>query len=215
MTLSIISRPVPHNTTIIMPRADKYEHEHHGHHHNPLSGAPAHYYQAQFAHGSYIQNASPPSASASSPRSPLPPLSPPNSQESASYPHHHQSSLSISSQSSQASPPHTHLQATYQPQHPHPQQMSPLPSILSLTSVPLTGASAPPKASLSGPGAPSSIVVLENGKKKHICGTCERSFTTSGHLARHSRVHTGERNHKCPFPGCETRCSRQDNLQQQ
>ena len=53
------------------------------------------------------------------------------------------------------------------------------------------------------------------GKKKHVCGTCDRAFTTSGHLARHSRVHTGERNHKCPFPGCETRCSRQDNLQQQ
>ena len=52
-------------------------------------------------------------------------------------------------------------------------------------------------------------------KKKHVCSTCERAFTTSGHLARHSRVHTGERNHKCPFPGCETRCSRQDNLQQQ
>lgn len=52
-------------------------------------------------------------------------------------------------------------------------------------------------------------------KKKHVCPTCDRAFTTSGHLARHSRVHTGERNHKCPFPGCETRCSRQDNLQQQ
>lgn len=51
-------------------------------------------------------------------------------------------------------------------------------------------------------------------KKKHLCPTCDRAFTTSGHLARHSRVHTGERNHKCPFPGCETRCSRQDNLQQ-
>ncbi|KAH7887255.1 hypothetical protein F5I97DRAFT_1858851 [Phlebopus sp. FC_14] len=51
-------------------------------------------------------------------------------------------------------------------------------------------------------------------KKKHVCATCERGFTTSGHLARHLRVHTGERNHKCPFPGCETRCSRQDNLQQ-
>ncbi|TFK63461.1 hypothetical protein BDN72DRAFT_847581 [Pluteus cervinus] len=51
-------------------------------------------------------------------------------------------------------------------------------------------------------------------KKKHVCPTCDRAFTTSGHLARHSRVHTGERNHKCPFPGCETRCSRQDNLQQ-
>lgn len=54
-----------------------------------------------------------------------------------------------------------------------------------------------------------------SSKKKHICPTCERAFTTSGHLARHTRVHTGERNHKCPFPGCETRCSRQDNLQQQ
>ncbi|KAF9235213.1 hypothetical protein BU15DRAFT_51666 [Melanogaster broomeanus] len=52
-------------------------------------------------------------------------------------------------------------------------------------------------------------------KKKHVCNTCDRGFTTSGHLARHLRVHTGERNHKCPFPGCETRCSRQDNLQQQ
>ncbi|KAG2012828.1 STE-12 alpha [Coprinopsis cinerea AmutBmut pab1-1] len=51
-------------------------------------------------------------------------------------------------------------------------------------------------------------------KKKHVCPTCERAFTTSGHLARHTRIHTGERNHKCPFPGCETRCSRQDNLQQ-
>ncbi|KIM38610.1 hypothetical protein M413DRAFT_447606 [Hebeloma cylindrosporum] len=51
-------------------------------------------------------------------------------------------------------------------------------------------------------------------KQKHVCGTCDRAFTTSGHLARHSRVHTGERNHKCPFLGCETRCSRQDNLQQ-
>ncbi|KAH9947197.1 hypothetical protein B0H21DRAFT_740017 [Amylocystis lapponica] len=51
-------------------------------------------------------------------------------------------------------------------------------------------------------------------KRKHICPTCDRGFTTSGHLARHTRVHTGERNHKCPFPGCETRCSRQDNLQQ-
>ncbi|KAI0638678.1 hypothetical protein C8Q77DRAFT_1049286 [Trametes polyzona] len=52
-------------------------------------------------------------------------------------------------------------------------------------------------------------------KKKHVCQLCNRAFTTSGHLSRHTRIHTGERNHKCPFPGCETRCSRQDNLQQQ
>ncbi|KAG6888210.1 hypothetical protein C0995_009807 [Termitomyces sp. Mi166 len=61
---------------------------------------------------------------------------------------------------------------------------------------------------------PSQSSTPTNTKKKHVCTVCERPFSTSGHLARHSRVHTGERNHKCPFPGCETRCSRQDNLQQ-
>lgn len=73
---------------------------------------------------------------------------------------------------------------------------------------------ASPPASVSDEPSPTAT----NGgdkKKKHICPTCSRPFTTSGHLARHMRVHTGERNHKCPFPACETRCSRQDNLQQQ
>lgn len=61
----------------------------------------------------------------------------------------------------------------------------------------------------------SSRASSSQHKKKHLCPICERGFSTSGHLARHSRVHTGERQHKCPFPGCETACSRQDNLQQQ
>ncbi|KAF5388808.1 hypothetical protein D9757_005691 [Collybiopsis confluens] len=67
------------------------------------------------------------------------------------------------------------------------------------------------------PHIPLSSPVPNQGqlaRKRHICPTCDRCFTTSGHLARHSRVHTGEKNHKCPFPGCDTRCSRQDNLQQ-
>ena len=65
------------------------------------------------------------------------------------------------------------------------------------------------------PSPPQQQQQQQQPKKKHVCPTCDRAFTTSGHLARHTRVHTGERNHKCPFPGCETRCSRQDNLQQQ
>ncbi|KAI0004979.1 hypothetical protein BJV74DRAFT_762575, partial [Russula compacta] len=64
----------------------------------------------------------------------------------------------------------------------------------------------PPSTSQFSPSTPN--------KKKHVCHICRKAFTTSGHLSRHARIHTGERNHKCPFPGCDTRCSRQDNLQQ-
>ncbi|KAH9965969.1 hypothetical protein BC827DRAFT_1181288 [Russula dissimulans] len=60
----------------------------------------------------------------------------------------------------------------------------------------------------------SQVTVSTANKKKHVCHICSKAFTTSGHLSRHTRIHTGERNHKCPFPGCDTRCSRQDNLQQ-
>ncbi|KAJ7226888.1 hypothetical protein GGX14DRAFT_347288 [Mycena pura] len=52
-------------------------------------------------------------------------------------------------------------------------------------------------------------------RQPHMCPQCRKMFTTSGHLMRHTRIHTGERNYSCPFPGCEMRCSRQDNLQQQ
>ncbi|KAG8724437.1 transcriptional repressor [Ceratobasidium sp. 395] len=68
----------------------------------------------------------------------------------------------------------------------------------------------------SAPASPGTSVAMaaQKAKKKHVCATCTRPFSTSGHLARHTRVHTGEQNRKCPFPSCETRCSRQDNLQQ-
>lgn len=55
----------------------------------------------------------------------------------------------------------------------------------------------------------------EGKAKPHVCPICQRGFTTGGHLQRHHRIHTGVKAFKCPFPGCETRTSRQDNLQQQ
>lgn len=51
-------------------------------------------------------------------------------------------------------------------------------------------------------------------KRKHVCLVCSRSFTTSGHLARHNRTHTGERKHLCPHPTCSARFARQDNCMQ-
>ncbi|SCU91750.1 LAFA_0F05578g1_1 [Lachancea sp. 'fantastica'] len=51
-------------------------------------------------------------------------------------------------------------------------------------------------------------------RRKYVCKTCDKGFTTSGHLARHKRIHTGEKNHVCPHAGCGQRFSRHDNCVQ-
>ena len=48
-------------------------------------------------------------------------------------------------------------------------------------------------------------------KRRYECQICGKSFTTSGHVARHNRIHTGEKNFQCPETGCSQRFSRQDN----
>lgn len=60
----------------------------------------------------------------------------------------------------------------------------------------------------------TTTTISDKKYRKYRCKTCEKSFTTSGHLARHSRIHTGERKHQCPHPGCDARFARQDNCMQ-
>ncbi|KAH6905968.1 hypothetical protein BKA70DRAFT_1289897 [Coprinopsis sp. MPI-PUGE-AT-0042] len=81
------------------------------------------------------------------------------------------------------------------------------------TLVPVSSTSRLDDTSLTKKSSHTPSASLE-ARRKHQCSSCPRAFTTSGHLSRHMRIHTGERNHHCPFPGCDVKCSRQDNLQQ-
>lgn len=95
---------------------------------------------------------------------------------------------------------------------------SPLVRILSTNLVFDTSRSSISSASSENSFVSSNIEAIRPGspepRKKNICKICCRVFTTSGHLARHNRIHTGERKHICPWPLCETRFARQDNCMQ-
>ncbi|KAJ2972636.1 hypothetical protein NUW58_g9145 [Xylaria curta] len=43
---------------------------------------------------------------------------------------------------------------------------------------------------------------------------CEKTFTTSGHASRHSKIHTAEKAVPCTFPGCHKKFTRADNMKQ-
>ena len=72
-------------------------------------------------------------------------------------------------------------------------------------------------AAISNPPSPksssSASPVIKRSSRRYTCH-CGKSFTTSGHLARHTRIHTGEKNYVCPEVNCGARFSRQDNCMQ-
>jgi hypothetical protein len=65
----------------------------------------------------------------------------------------------------------------------------------------------------------ASRPVLEKGPKRYPCRFrathgCDKTFTTSGHASRHSKIHTAEKAVACTHPGCEKKFTRADNMKQ-
>ncbi|KAI8808733.1 hypothetical protein BJ742DRAFT_667314, partial [Cladochytrium replicatum] len=53
-------------------------------------------------------------------------------------------------------------------------------------------------------------------KRRYLCQFegCGKNFSTSGHLARHRRLHTGAKPFACPIENCTSRFNRHDNMLQ-
>jgi uncharacterized Zn-finger protein len=61
--------------------------------------------------------------------------------------------------------------------------------------------------------------ISERGLKRYPCRFretmgCEKTFTTSGHASRHSKIHTAEKGVSCSWPGCQKKFTRADNMKQ-
>ncbi|KAK9376064.1 uncharacterized protein V1513DRAFT_440587 [Lipomyces chichibuensis] len=125
------------------------------------------------------------------------------------------------------SPPPADQRQYYQPStapYEHARSVSPLqpvntpsgPSIPTPPSAATSPRRTSPRGSKSSPSpSPTTAAAGEPVRKtrRYTCH-CGKSFTTSGHLARHMRIHTGEKNYVCPEKGCGARFSRQDNCMQ-
>lgn len=66
------------------------------------------------------------------------------------------------------------------------------------------------------PDYPQDLAPLKTIPRRFGCkyDGCGRSFSTSGHLTRHNKIHTGEKIHFCPILNCASKFSRRDNMNQ-
>lgn len=75
------------------------------------------------------------------------------------------------------------------------------------------GRSASYEDDLTGPGSGERPVKRFPCRYRDSHG-CEKTFTTSGHASRHSKIHTAEKAVPCSFKGCPKKFTRADNMKQ-
>jgi len=66
---------------------------------------------------------------------------------------------------------------------------------------------------------PTNRMPQERGAKRYPCRHrdshgCDKTFTTSGHASRHSKIHTAEKGVVCTWKGCQKKFTRGDNMKQ-
>lgn len=66
---------------------------------------------------------------------------------------------------------------------------------------------------INGYAAPPSPS-LTSSSRKFSCRVCGKKYMTAAHLTRHEATHTGIKPYECPYPGCGSRFSRNDNCMQ-
>lgn len=51
-------------------------------------------------------------------------------------------------------------------------------------------------------------------KKRYSCSLCPKTFTTTGHVSRHMRIHSNLKPFNCPIDSCDSWFARLDNMKQ-
>jgi uncharacterized Zn-finger protein len=69
------------------------------------------------------------------------------------------------------------------------------------------------------PNHSANVPITERGQKRYVCRyanefNCDKTFTTSGHASRHSKIHTAEKAVPCSYDGCPKKFTRSDNMKQ-